>query len=104
MQALANLGHTYVAAGMELLQSGAEERGCELLLRGRDSFRLHLLVSEKMKDFDGIGQACGYLGNLFEQTGNPAGAVSFYKRRLAMARKLEDLAAEGRAHCNLGNV
>lgn len=103
-QALANLGHTYVAAGMDQLQSGAEEQGCEALCRGRDSFRLHLQVSEAAKDYAGIGQACGYLGNLFEQAGSPAGAVSFYKRRLAMARKLDDAAAEGRAHCNLGNV
>jgi hypothetical protein len=89
---------------MDQLQSGAEEQGCEALCRGRDSFRLHLQVSEAAKDYAGIGQACGYLGNLFEQAGSPAGAVSFYKRRLAMARKLDDAAAEGRAHCNLGNV
>lgn len=65
---------------------------------------MQLRLSERDKDLGGIGRACGYLGNLYDQIDNPGRAVPYYKRRLRLAQEVGDLAAQGRAYCNLGNV
>ena len=65
---------------------------------------MQLRLSERDKDLGGIGRACGYLGNLYDQIDNPGRAVPYYKRRLRLAQEVGDPAAQGRAYCNLGNV
>lgn len=59
LQALANMGHAYFAAGMDQLMSGEDETACEALCRARDAFRLQLQLAEEAKDDEGVGQACG---------------------------------------------
>ena len=80
-------------------------RSAQDLQRAVDKYHQLLRILEQNGSYEGaIGEGANILGSLYEALGQYAKAVEYYKKSLAITRKLGDLKGEGLALGNLGGV
>eukprot|EP00912_Choanoflagellata_sp_UC4_P002015 UC4_evm5s1290 len=102
-----NLGNVYHTLGNHLNHQHPNHKSSDSMSKFNtaiDYYEKNYKIVARMNNLQGMGRACGNLGNTFELLGDFTRASEFHQKRLAIAKKLGDRPAEGRAYCNIGNA